>query len=187
MGQPKQLLPLGGEPLLRHTIRTALASQLAEVIVVLGHRAGEIASQVGELGQKTVINTAFAQGQSTSLRAGLDAVDSDSDAALFLLGDQPEVPVEVINQIMAAHARESAAIVAPTYGETTGHPVLFSRELFDELRDVSGDVGAREVIARHRDVRLLVPVAGDAPPGDADTPAEYSDLVTRWSNPSAQR
>src|SRR3954451_14628645 len=91
LGQPKQLLDLGGEPLLRHTLRNALASRAGEVVLVLGHQAETIRAAVGEHGQRTVINPDFADGQSTSLRAGLEAVSDDSDAAIVMLGDQPLV------------------------------------------------------------------------------------------------
>src|SRR6478735_338900 len=91
LGRPKQLLDLGGEPLLRHTLRNALASRVGEVVLVLGNQADSISEAVGNLGQRTVINPDFAAGQSTSLRAGIESVSAESDAAIVMLGDQPMV------------------------------------------------------------------------------------------------
>lgn len=181
MGQPKQLLPLSGEPLLSHAIRAALASKLAEVVVVLGYQAEAITAAIGPLGHKTVVNTSYAEGQSTSVRAGLAAIDSASDAVLFLLGDQPEVSVAVVDGLIEAFAGHVSAIVVPQYGDTRGHPVLFGRELFAELDAVSGDMGAREVMARHRDSLVLVSFPETPAPPDVDTPAAYEALIQRWS------
>ena len=179
MGRSKQLLPLDGEPLLRHTMRTALASRLAQVIVVLGHEAAAIAAQIGDLGQETVVNPQYREGQSTSVRAGVGAVAPDADGVLMLLGDQPEVRVAVIDALITAFSEGGALIVAPEYDGAIGHPVLFGRPLFDELCTVSGDVGAREVLQRHRAERRLVRVAGGAPP-DVDTGSAYEALIERW-------
>src|SRR5215213_4333187 len=84
LGRPKQLLLLGGEPIIRITTRNALASRLDEVILVVGAEADAVSSAVGELGQRTVMNPNFALGQSTSLLAGLAAVSPASDAVIFL-------------------------------------------------------------------------------------------------------
>lgn len=181
MGQPKQLLPLGDDPLLRHVIRAALASNLAEVVVVLGYQAEAIIAAVGPLGHKIVVNPHYAEGQSTSLRSGLAAIDSASEGVLFLLGDQPEVSVAVINGLIDAFVGRASPIVAPQYRDTRGHPVLFARELFAELTAVSGDVGAREVMAKHRDSLRTVSFPETPAPPDVDTPSAYEALVQRWN------
>lgn len=180
MGRPKQLLPLGGEPLLRQTIRVALRSRLSEVIVVLGYRADEIGAAVGELGQRMVVNTEYRAGQSASLAAGVEAVARDADGMLVLLGDQPEVRTTVIDALIHAAQGSDAAIIVPGYDDTIGHPVLFRRQLFDELRGMTGDVGARDVVRRPGAERLVVPVAGEVAPRDVDTPEAYERLVVRW-------
>lgn len=182
MGQPKQLLPLDGEPLLRWTVRTALASQLSEVIVVLGHDADSIAVQTADHGQRTIINRHYAAGQSTSLIAGLNALEPAAAGVLVLLGDQPEVRVEVINALIAAYSEGEALIVMPSYNGVTGHPVLFSHSLFPEMRQVTGDLGAKDIIERHHAKLRLVPVAA-ARPSDVDTPEAYEALLTRWERP----
>lgn len=187
MGRPKQLLPLGGEPILRHVVRSACASRLSEAIVVLGHEAERIAAAVGDLGQRTVLNPDYASGQSSSLRTGLAALSSGSEAVLFLLGDQPGVTTEVIDRLITAYQRTGAAIVVPEYGGVLGNPILFDRELFGDLRTVTGDTGAREVVRANEARRLAVPVDGIAPPPDIDTPEAYAALLAAWGAPPETR
>jgi molybdenum cofactor cytidylyltransferase len=180
LGRPKQLLPLGGEPLLAHALGHALASRLGEVILVLGHAAGEVAAAVGERGQRTVVNPDYGRGQSTSLRAGLAALDPGAEAALFLLGDQPQVGPVVIDALVAAYEGSRGPIVVPLYGGKPGNPVLIARSLFPELLSVEGDQGARGVVRAHPAETVRVSVGDGPPPRDVDTEEDYRALLAAW-------
>ncbi len=180
LGRPKQLLPLAGRPLLAHVLRHAASSSLGEVILVLGHQAELIRPAVGDWGQRVVVNPAYAAGQSTSLRAGLAAINPGAAAALFLLGDQPQVYPRTIDVLIDAFQTHGAPIVVPTYEGVRGHPVLIARALFEDLACVTGDMGARDVIRAHEDAVLRVPMSA-ALPGDVDTEEDYADLLARWS------
>lgn len=179
LGTPKQLLDLGGEPLLRHTVRHALASRAAEVILVLGNEGAAVAEAVGKLGQRTVINPEFTAGQSTSLVAGVRAVSSDADALVAMLGDQPTVGTEVLDRLIERFDRERPPIVQPVYEGVPGNPVLFRRDLFPELLAVTGDQGAREIIRQRKEAVDRID-AGQAMPPDVDTDADYQRLLARW-------
>lgn len=180
LGRPKQLLELGGEPLIRHTLRHALASSAAEVVLVLGNRANETAAAAGDAGQRTIVNPDFALGQSTSMVAGISALANDVDAAILMLGDQPTVEPALLDLLMHRFASSGAAIVQPRYRGTPGNPVLFRRDLFPELLAVSGDLGAREIIKRRKaaidyvDVDLPVPL-------DVDSDEDYELLKAAWN------
>ena len=180
LGRPKQLLPLGGFPLLTHVLRNAAASKLDEVVLVLGHEAARIGSAVGDWGQRVVVNPDYAAGQSTSLRAGLAAVDPTADAALILLGDQPQVGPAIIDALIAAYRASGGAIVVPSYGGSQGPPVLFDRTLFPELAAVTGDEGARGVVRARAAEVVAVPVGDGPPPRDVDTEEDYAALVAGW-------
>lgn len=184
LGSPKQLLPLAGVPLLTHVLRNASASQLDEVILVLGHEADRIAAAVGDWGQRLVVNAGYAQGQSSSLRAGLLALDPAADAALFLLGDQPRVGPEVIDTLIAAYHAGAGPILVPEYGGQGGNPILFARSLFPQLDRVSGDEGARGVVRAHAAEVVAVPVSDDPPPPDVDTEEDYAALQSSWPPPA---
>lgn len=180
LGRPKQLLPLAGLPLLGHVLRNAAASSLDEVVLVLGYDAAAIGAAVGDWGQRTVVNPDHADGQSTSLRAGVAAVDPRAAAAVFLLGDQPGVGPAVIDALIVAFRRDQPPLVIPAYGDQRGNPVLVSRALFPELERVTGDEGARGVVRAHAGEAAIVPVGDGAPPGDVDTEEDYAALLASW-------
>ena len=180
LGRPKQLLDLGGEPLLRHTVRHALAAPVDEVVLVLGNAADEVGAAVGELGQRTVLNPAFAEGQSTSLRAGIVALGPEVEAAVLMLGDQPTVGPEIVAALVARFREGGAPIVQPVYGGVPANPVLIARELFPELLAVTGDEGARSVIRAHAAAVARVVVSDGQAPGDVDTEEDYAALLAAW-------
>ncbi len=181
MGQPKQTLPLGGTTLLGGT-NARVTAALERVVVVLGAAAATIQAQVDLHGAEVVIAPDHAEGQAAALRAGLRAVMAwpTCDAALVLLGDQPTVRSEAIQQITAAYlaTRPQPATVVPRYGDRRGHPVLFARAAWPLLlRELHGDAGARDLLARGEPAPLL---AVDLPaawwPDDIDTWADYLRL-----------
>lgn len=182
LGRPKQLLPVHGEPLIRHTLRHVLASSLDQLILVVGHEADEVRAAVADLPAACVFNPDAAAGQSTSVRAGLAALSPDVEAAVFILGDQPEVDPNVIDALIAAWRASGSAVVAPRYEDRTGNPVLFDRRVFPELALLEGDAGARPVVRAYQDSGELhlVPVNGAAPP-DVDTEADYAALTAALS------
>jgi molybdenum cofactor cytidylyltransferase len=180
LGRSKQLLPLGGLPLLAHVLRNAAAANLDEVVLVLGHNATTIAGAVGDWGQRIVVNPDYAAGQSTSLRAGLAALDPRSEAAIVLLGDQPQVTRPIIDAITDTYRATGGPIVLPTYGGDRGNPVLFARLLFPELARLTGDEGARSLLATHAAEVVPIPVSDSPPPRDVDTEEDYAALVASW-------
>jgi molybdenum cofactor cytidylyltransferase len=182
LGRPKQLLPVQGEPLLRHTIHQVLASSLDSVVLVVGHDADAIRDAVADLSLDVVFNPDAALGQSTSVRAGLAALPPDVEAAVFILGDQPAIDPKVIDALIAAWSESGAPILAPLYEDGMGNPVLFDRRVFPELTVLQGDTGARPVVRRYHasgEVQL-VPVAGRVPP-DIDTEDDYAALIAAMS------
>ena len=173
MGRQKLTLPLAdGRPLVRAAVEQVLAADLDDVVVVLGREAEAVASALRGLPIRTVVNPRYAEGQSTSLRAGLDALAQDTEAAVVALGDQPLPDPRLLHQLVEAFRASGLPIVSPLYRDGRGNPVLFASSVFDELRRVEGDGGGRPVIAR--DPARVAEVAVDAPmPADIDTPEDY--------------
>jgi molybdenum cofactor cytidylyltransferase len=175
LGSPKQLLDLGGKPVLQHVLDRVAGTVCDEIIVVLGHEAERIASAI-ELprGARVLMNDRFAEGQSTSLLAGLGAVDDSADAALIVLGDQPRLPAEVFEAVVGAWD-EGVDVVRPLYDGRPGHPVLIARRAFANLGTLTGDTGARAIVdavdVEVRDVNLPGPA-----PVDIDTREDYETL-----------
>ncbi|MCC6312581.1 MAG: nucleotidyltransferase family protein [Thermomicrobiales bacterium] len=180
LGRPKQLLPLAGRPLLGHTVDAALGARLSEVIVVLGCEAEAISATLDVRSARIVVNPRFADGQSTSLIAGLNAVAPDAAGAMFLLGDQPQIGSALLDALIDAFARSNAPIVAPLYGGIMGNPVLFDRAMFPALTALTGDEGARSIVRADPGAVLRVPVGDGPPPRDVDTEADYQALLAAW-------
>jgi molybdenum cofactor cytidylyltransferase len=178
MGQPKQLIPWGedDQPMLRHVVQRTLAAPVNETIVVLGHAAERIAPVLEGLPVRIVFNEAWADGLSSSVRAGLEAISPFAEAALFILADQPHLTPEIIAAILARFRRTRAPIVLPVAGGRRGAPALFARALFDELCAVQGDQGGRDLIGRHPDLIATVEVPDVALLADVDTPHDYATL-----------
>jgi molybdenum cofactor cytidylyltransferase len=187
LGRPKQLLPLGDRPVLAHTVANAVASSLDGLIVVLGHEAATIQTQVDFGPARVVRNDTYREGQSTSLRAGLAALPPDTAAALFILGDQPLIGPAILDALIAAYRRTGAPIVMPTYDGQRGNPVLIARALLPELATITGDQGARGVIRAHAAEVHDVPIPGPPPTDDLDTQEDYDRLLARYAVLTSQR
>jgi molybdenum cofactor cytidylyltransferase len=176
MGRPKQLLDWGGRPLVRVVAEHALAAGVDRVLVVVGAASDAVAAALAGLPVELVENPAYAEGQSTSLRAGVAALGPDVGAALMLLGDQPFVTSAIVERIVEEWRASRAAIVAPVYRGQRGNPVLFAHTIFGELLAIEGDQGARAILAADPARIHKVPFDDDLPLVDIDTPEDYTRL-----------
>ena len=182
-GSPKQLAPLRGRPLLEHALMAMVgASSVGAVVVVLGAHADAILAGVALHGAQAVTAPDWADGQSSSLRAGVAALAPHVEAIVITLGDQPAITAAAIDAVAGARDGESVAVRA-TWAGRPGHPVLLERGLFDKVAALRGDEGARSLLSGAR-VRLVAcdGLGGDA---DVDTPAALVDHVSAGgSSPS---
>jgi molybdenum cofactor cytidylyltransferase len=152
-----------------------------QTIVVLGHRAGEIGASVRQ-GLPTaadkpadiVTNEEWEAGLSTSVQAGLRAIRSDIQAALFVLADQPAITPGIIAALLRRYRETGAPIVVPTYEGKRGNPALFDRSLFAELMKVREDQGGRQLIDRYANRTEKVEVGSEAVLVDVDTVDDYN-------------
>ena len=183
LGQPKQLLPFRGRPLLEHMLGLVASAALDEVVVVLGGSAEAILDSVALNGARPVINHDFQAGQSTSLKAGLAAVEDRAEAVVFLLGDQPRLEPAIIDQLIASYRASGGQIVVPVYGGTRGNPVLFSRLTYPLLHALTGDQGARPILRERADLVIELPVEASAPPADIDTWEDYRAALRAAGEP----
>jgi CTP:molybdopterin cytidylyltransferase MocA len=174
-GGSKQLAELDGRPLIEHSIRAMVASPVGRVVVVLGAAAEQVIAAVDPHGADLILCDRWDEGQSASLACGLAEL-RECEAVVVTLGDQPRLSPEAIRRVIAARA-EGVDAVRATYAGAPGHPVLLERRLFERMRDVSGDHGARNLL-------LSVPTrevpCDDLGGGeDVDTPAQLDALRAR--------
>ena len=175
MGAANKLLAeVNGAAMLDRALEAARASQAASVLVVTGHERERIEAVVAA---PTVHNPDYADGLSTSLRVGIAALPEDVDGAVVLLGDMPFVSAAHIDRLIAAfNPLEGRSICVPTFNGKRGNPVLWGRDLFADLRHVSGDVGARHLIGANGNLLVEVPMPDAGVLCDIDTPASLAEV-----------
>jgi len=175
LGQPKQLAPIGGRPALAYTLDALRASSIDRVVLVLGHHADAIAAAL-DLTEITVVrNDAYAEGQSTSVLAGVKSLGDDVAAALMVVGDQPLLAPTVVDAIVRAYEQTGGPFIVPVYAGEWGNPVLLARATWPLLDNLKGDTGARPILRKHMDMVLEVPVPGSLL-DDIDTPEDYARI-----------
>jgi molybdenum cofactor cytidylyltransferase len=179
LGQPKQLLPYQGRTLLRHAAEVAAASGCEPLVLVTGALHEELLPEVAELPFYVVRNEDWQQGMSTSIQAGLDVLEIQTEAAplaavIVMLCDQPLLTPAIIQQLISGFETAEQPLVACEYAGTRGVPTLFSRALFPALHALRGPAGARELLRQHAALPAV-----DFPDGavDVDTQAQYQALL----------
>jgi molybdenum cofactor cytidylyltransferase len=174
LGSPKQLLSWRGRPLLQHVIDVAAASELYEVVVVLGHEERRISAALSlPEGVRIVSNPAYESGQASSLRVGLAALPTGVDAAAIMLSDTPYLTSSLINTVVAEFDPATAPVVRPSFGQMPGHPVVVARSRWESWDELTGDRGARSLLREEsvHEVEL------DGRWADVDTWADYQALL----------
>lgn len=176
--KPKQLLEYRGKPLIRLATETAMGSVCRPVCIVLGAGARRFMWPIAALKTTIVINGDWEDGISSSIRAGLFAAlrkAEDLDAVLYMTVDQPLVTPKILDGLVEAYIDSGAPVVACSYDDTLGVPALFDRSLFDSLKGLEGDSGAKQIILQHREEALAVecPEAG----ADVDTEEDLLRLL----------
>jgi molybdenum cofactor cytidylyltransferase len=176
-GRIKQLLPWHGKTLIENAISVAASSRAVETLVVLGANAAEIRAAIGPAPARVLLNRAWETGHASSIRAGLNALGREIDAAVFVNADQPFLTAEVIDRIIQQYYDTGARIVVPLYAGKRGSPVLFDRAHFAELVSLQGEEGGRELLMKYRSEIQTVEFADTRLALDVDTPEEYEHAV----------
>jgi molybdenum cofactor cytidylyltransferase len=148
MGANKLTMMLDGKPLVRHAVDAAGAAGIQRIVVVVGHEADQVRAALSGCGVELALNPNFADGLSTSLKAGLAALPEELDGAMIFLGDMPDVgPATVARMISAFDPGRGRAIVAPRCRGRRGNPVLWGRAFFPLILErTGGDAGAMGLI-----------------------------------------
>ncbi|MBB3019340.1 molybdenum cofactor cytidylyltransferase [Microvirga lupini] len=174
--EPKLLARVSGKALVRHVAEAAVCSTAHPVIVVTGYRAEAVEAELEGLPVRIVHNPIYADGLSTSLKAGFAALPPEARGAIILLGDMPLVGGDLIDGLAAGwHDRGEPAALIPTLDGRRGNPVVISRALQAAIEGLSGDVGAGPILRGRPDV-VEWPTADNAIIQDIDTQEEFGQL-----------
>jgi molybdenum cofactor cytidylyltransferase len=180
MGRPKALLPIGEDTFVTRVCRTLLAAGVDDLVVVAGADRDAVAAAVAASGlpARIVENPHREEGQLSSVLAGLAVADRPGvDAVLVHLVDAPLVRPGTARAVLDAFRRTHAPVVRPAVGGRHGHPVLFGRRVFDDLRRADPSIGAKAVVRAHAEDVADVQVDDEGACQDIDTPEDFERLL----------
>lgn len=175
MGRPKALLPIEGQNFIERIVGALTQSQAGRIVVVLGHNADEMRRQIEHLSIDIVINTEYKNGQLSSLQAAIRHIEKENrcDGMLVHLVDHPYIDRRLVDLMIQRFYETKKLIVVPRHQQKRGHPVIFSRALFEELLSAPADQGAKAVVNAHRQETLEIEWQDEGITLDIDTPELY--------------
>jgi molybdenum cofactor cytidylyltransferase len=177
LGQPKQLVQIGGRPALHIAMSNAVAVAGNAVTVVIGANANDLTYLLSHSPASSLVNRQWEEGIASSIRCGLTVVPAAADAVMIVLGDQVCVTADDLKRLLAAWNRQENDIAAATYERHVGVPAIFPRWCFAELAQLRGDEGARKILQRNPDRIVRVPMTNAG--FDLDTPEDLAALTKK--------
>lgn len=179
MGVAKQLLKVEGETLLKRTLRTALDTTCFPIAVVVGANKAQIVPELQNAPITIIDNPAWKEGMAGSIKMGLVGVymtQKEIDGVIFVTADMPYLSAEIVENLKyLAEKNEDKQIIAAKYANQLGIPALFKREIFNDLLDLKGELGAKSVIKKYQEKTLSVDFENGQ--YDIDTPEDYQNLL----------
>jgi molybdenum cofactor cytidylyltransferase len=176
-GRNKLLANIDGKPMIRRVVETALNSKVDEVIVVLGWEAQSIHEVLADLPCRFILNKDYEHGQSSSVKAGLKEIAKATRAILILPGDVARIDTHSINVVLDAYNNRKTLIVVAAHKDRLGHPILLSKELFEEIGRIDEQTfGLKSVVTRHQGEMRLVETGTENVLRDIDTPEDLRKI-----------
>ena len=178
--QNKLLLPIGGEALLVKLVASVCASDVGQVLVVIGHEAEKIRRELNEFPLNFVYNPNFSEGMTTSIKYGVKVVSHECDGLLICLGDMPFINTSEINKLIHAYVKNrikgEGLIVVPVFKRQRGNPVLFSIEFQNDILEHKKESGCKEVIMKNSDSVMEIEMDDEKMLLDVDTMEDYQSV-----------
>jgi len=178
--QNKLLLPIGGEALLVKLVASVCASDVGQVLVVIGHEAEKIRRELNEFQLNFVYNPNFSEGMTTSIKYGVKVASHECDGLLICLGDMPFINTSEINKLIHAYVKNrikgEGLIVVPVFKRQRGNPVLFSIEFRNDILEHKKKSGCKEVIMKNSDSVMEIEMDDEKMLLDVDTMEDYQSV-----------
>lgn len=185
MNENKLLMPWNGVSIIEWVVSRLLEARIKQIVVVTGREKEKIEALTNFPGVDHVFNKNFADGEMLhSLQRGLEGLSNNIHAALVVLGDQPQVEVKTILNVVDAYNIETdSKLVLPSFQNKRGHPWIVARELWQEILEMKPPDNLRLFMNRHSADIHYVPVETDSILSDIDTQQDYRNSVkTRSGN-----
>lgn len=180
MGEFKALLPFDGIPTLSFIIRTAKLAGIQNIIVVTGHNADQLETIIKEENVNAAFNKDYQEGMFTSVRTGVAALDSDTDAFFLLPVDYPLIPPKVLIDLMELYKKNLGSFFVPCYHGKKGHPPIFPMSMAKIILSSQGEGGLKAITRSHEDQMVKVETDFEAVVMDMDIPEDYEELVAYY-------
>jgi molybdenum cofactor cytidylyltransferase len=176
MGQPKMVLPWNGMTVIEKVIATIIEAGVKSINVITGGAHSEVERALHQLPVRTIFNPRYANGEMLdSLQLGLQALQADIDAALIVLGDQPLIEKQVVQNVIALYQNERANLIVPSYQMRRGHPWLVERSLWAQILELKPPQTLRDFMRANSDHILYHVVNTSSILQDLDTPEDYAE------------
>jgi molybdenum cofactor cytidylyltransferase len=179
MGEPKQLLPFGQKTMLECVIDAFDTPKINRILVVLGHKAEEIAAKISHTRACVVTNQRYREGMFTSVQAGLRALPVETKVVLIALCDQPRLRRETVEALVDEFKKKRHKILVPVHDGRQGHPLLFAGRFAKEIVAMDSSLTLKHFLAAHADDMTRVPVTDDGVLLDIDDRASYERELRR--------
>ena len=177
-GSTKQLLRFNGKTLLQHAIEEATEAGADPVVVVLGANANEVSASIDTTTVEIVLNNRWEEGMASGIVAGIRKVSSLTEHVhniIIAVCDQPFISSALFKQLYQTQTESQKGIVACSYADTIGTPVLFTQQYFEHLLVLHGDEGAKKLLTTFAtDVATVHFPNGNF---DIDTQIDYQELI----------
>ncbi len=182
MGEPKLLMQLDGESLIRRCVRHAIDAGLDSVVVVLGSHRELLEHELAGSACSLVTNPEYERGINSSLRVGVASVPTDTIALAVMLPDMPLVTADMLAALVQRYRESDAPLVVSRYGQVRAPPMLYDRSLWEELEEPEGEGCGRHVVRRYLGDAAFMDWPTDALT-DVDEPADYDAVVAKLGSP----
>jgi len=186
MGSPKSLLKIGEKTFLQYIVDVLHSARILDIVIVLGAEAEKIQPTLSWFDGKIVVNNDWQKGQLTSIITGINSLDmtmtdpEEINGAMICPVDHPLISQSILVNLLQEFWRAHKKIVVPTYKGRRGHPVIFGKELFDELRNAPLDVGARSVVHKHPEQVHEVALEEEGILINIDTQEDYQKYIVNY-------
>jgi molybdenum cofactor cytidylyltransferase len=179
-GRHKMLLPVGGKPVIRHTLERILAAAPQETVVVTGFKGRDVIAAIADLPVTLQPNARWEEGQMTSAAIGTGALTKATDAVMMCLGDMILLePHDYLELVDAYLEKTDRPIVIPYFGEQRGNPILFASSYVHEVAMGERHIGCKKLANQYPEDVFRYAVSHDRFVADMDTPADYAKALER--------
>jgi len=186
MGTPKALLKIGEKTFLQHIVETLHSARIIDVVIVIGAEAEKIQKTLTWFDGKVVVNDEWQKGQLSSIITGLNALDltksepEEIHGAIICPADHPLLTQSLLVDLLQGYWLSKKRIIIPIHRGKRGHPVIFDRELFDDIRNAPLDIGARAVVRNHEQEVHEVDVNDEGVLINIDSPDDYKKYILNY-------